>query len=813
MKKKNIILLPFLFFSYFSFSQSINLAWVKNFGGSQASIGNAVAVDAAGNVYTTGEFKGTVDFDPGPGVFNLSQIGISSAFITKLDGAGNFIWAKQFVSPNIISYSIALDASSNIYTTGFFEQNADFDPGPGIFPLTSSFGSNGFVSKLDKDGNFIWAKQFSGPLNSHCTGYAIALDGANNVFTTGYYSNTIDFDPGTNNFNLTAAGFDDIFISKLDANGNFIWAKQFMGNSFETANAITVNSTGNIYLTGYFQGTVDFDPGTGVNNITSAGNRDIFVAKLGTAGNFIWAKQMGGSLDDLSSSITTDATGNVYTTGSFSGFSDFDPGSGSFNLNSIGTSDTDIFISKLDSTGNFVWVKQIGSNEYDRGLSITSDKTGGIYASGYFYGIADFDSGINAYELSSSGEADIFILKLNSSGGFDWVKKMGGSLNDYATAIAVDANGSIYSTGAFEDVVDFDPGQPVLFLSSKGLTDIFVHKMIVCPNVSSSSITETTCGSYILNNQTYDTSGIFTQIIPNVYGCDSTITLYLTVNKKFMAVNSSICQGQSYFAGGINQTTTGIYKDTLLTSLGCDSIITTNLLVHPKPAPNLGADKNLCLNVPLSVTPGLFTTYLWQDNSTQSNFIINNVGKYWVTVTDTKNCTASDTLKILAIDTIPKNFLPVKGLMCYSGVFDIAVTGYKKYFWSTGAVSNIVSLNNLGTYYLTVTDYNNCVGKDTVILEQDLNCIPVIIPNAFTPNNDGINDIFKPTIKQGIQQYSFIIFNRYGQKVFETGNYSIGWNGSFKGIKQPENSYAYQVIFKNIKGDVIKNKGMVILIR
>jgi gliding motility-associated-like protein len=322
-----------------------------------------------------------------------------------------------------------------------------------------------------------------------------------------------------------------------------------------------------------------------------------------------------------------------------------------------------------------------------------------------------------------------------------------------------------------------------------------------------------TCNSYTLNSQIYNTSGTYYQTIPNAFGCDSVITLNLTINRKFTAQTIAICEGTSFYTGGANQTAAGIYKDTLRTSLGCDSIVTTTLLVHPKPVPDLGADRNLCLNAPLNITPGVFKSYLWQDNSTQSSFTISTKGSYWVKVTDTNNCTATDTLKILAIDTLPADFLPADQLLCYGSIFKISVPGYKNYQWSTGDVSGTVSLSGFGNFYLTVTDNKNCVGKDTILLLRNYNCVAISIPNAFTPNKDGINDIFKPFITQEVFEYSFLIFNRYGQKIFETNDYLKGWDGTFKGTAQPRNSYVYLISFKNINGVVSENKGIVTLIR
>src|SRR5690606_23904636 len=142
---------------------------------------------------------------------------------------------------------------------------------------------------------------------------------------------TVDFDPGVGVYNLTSLGYDDIFIQKLDSNGDFLWAKRMGSTGSNIGHSIAVDTAGNVYTTGTFGGTVDFDPGVGTFNLTSAGGVDIFIQKLDSNGDFLWAKRMGGIGREQGSSITIDALGNVYTTGSFEEEVDFDPGVGIYN--------------------------------------------------------------------------------------------------------------------------------------------------------------------------------------------------------------------------------------------------------------------------------------------------------------------------------------------------------------------------------------------------------------------------------------------------------------------------------------------------
>ena len=185
--------------------------------------------------------------------------------------------------------AVSVDSSGNVYSTGWFNGTADFDPGAGTFNLINSgqFGADIFISKLDSDGNFVWAKGMGGTTSD--VGYGISIDASGNVYTTGSFGGTADFDPGAGTFNLTSSGGSDIFINKLNNNGDFVWAKAMGDASDDFGNAISVDSSGNIYTTGSFQGTVDFDPGdVGTSNLTSAGFEDIFISKLAGTDSFSW---------------------------------------------------------------------------------------------------------------------------------------------------------------------------------------------------------------------------------------------------------------------------------------------------------------------------------------------------------------------------------------------------------------------------------------------------------------------------------------------------------------------------------------------
>ena len=247
-------------------------------GGTFQDRARAVAVEGR-DVYTVGFFNLTADFDPGEGTFNLTSAGATDAFVSKFTGAGNFVWAGAMGG---ICFDSALGVavySGSVYTVGRFLCNAaDFDPGPGTFNLTSAGSSDGFVSKLDSGGNFIWARAIGGTSDDEANG--VALDDGGNVYTAGFFSRTVDFDPGPGSFFLTSAGGKDIFASKLDSGGNFVWARAMGGTSEDQASGVALAGSRYVCAVGTFRDTADFNPGPGIFNLTSAGGLDIFVSKL-----------------------------------------------------------------------------------------------------------------------------------------------------------------------------------------------------------------------------------------------------------------------------------------------------------------------------------------------------------------------------------------------------------------------------------------------------------------------------------------------------------------------------------------------------
>jgi len=374
-----------------------------------------------------------------------------------------------------------VDSAGNTYTTGSFQDTVDFDPESGTANLTSNSGSNDvFVTKISSSGNLVWAKAIGGAGND--VGHALTVDSSGNVFVVGRFERTVDFDPGANTVNVSSTGFDDGFIVKLDPNGSYEWARAIGGTSADYAQGVAVDSVGNAYTTGYFQGTVDFDPGAGTSNLAATGGNDAFIQKLDPVGDFVWAAKFGNSGNDYGNSITIDDSDNILIHGDFAGTVDFDPGPGTENRTAV--ANQDVYILKLDSSGNLVWVSVFGGNGFaygsEEGRSISVDNAGNVYTTGHFSETVDFDPGAGTQNLTSVGNLDVYVSKLDSSGGLIWAKQFGGLRADYGYAISVGDDGSVYTAGSFDGTSDFDPSAGTENLTSPGGdgdSDAFIAKL------------------------------------------------------------------------------------------------------------------------------------------------------------------------------------------------------------------------------------------------------------------------------------------------------------------------------------------------
>jgi len=455
-------------------AQNESFEWVKQLQGDQQTSIYRTVLDDQGNILTSGRFKGTVDFDPGPGVSYLVSNIEADGYLAKYSSQGNLLWVKQLISDHLIGiYQLILDHDSNIILCGSFSGTIDLNPGNDSANFTQNTSyEHYFLCKLDSLGNFLWAHNLK-----TARVFSIAMDEFDNIFCAGNFLGAVDFDPDSTNFYLNSSSNvgGEAFISKFNSNGQFNWVKQFESSDNSYVASIAIDELNNMIITGGFKGLTDFNPGIYSHNIDSNGDYDIFICKLDSSGTYIWAKSIGGTEYERSTYITTDQIDNIYITGTFQDSIDMDPGSGVHNIIALGSWDS--FILKLDSAGNYIWSKPFQSLQEITIEKITFDPLGDLYTTGSFKGTVDFDPGPNNFTLSSFNYG-AFINKLNPLGEFVWAKNITSENGEvYGGSICIDDSFEVYTTGTFKGYTDFGIGTPNQFLDGGIEYDGFIHKI------------------------------------------------------------------------------------------------------------------------------------------------------------------------------------------------------------------------------------------------------------------------------------------------------------------------------------------------
>ncbi|MGQ0635344.1 MAG: hypothetical protein ACT4QC_12090 [Planctomycetaceae bacterium] len=378
------------------------LAWVRRMGGDTVSTdgsfadgGANIAVDGLGNVYVAGIFSGSADF--GSIVLSTSATpGDKDGFVTKLDAGGTFQWANRWgiAGTGDSAAGVGVDAAGNVYALGA--------------RLTDAYD----VMKFSSTGSSVWSKSIvAHPVFSS----DFAVDATGNVFVAGSFQGTVDFDPGSKTYNVSAGGANPSgingqmtagFVLKLTNDGKFGWVSPFVGRTvgstkgYAAAQSVALDGSGNIIVGGSYDNSVDFDPSGKTSTLPTIGGG--FVAKLNSRGDLVWSKALESSSSTFVYGLDVDAAGSIYATGNFFGTVDFDPGAGVQSRTTAGGSD--LYVLKLTSTGNFSWAETIGDTGNDAAMGIAVDPAGVIHLAGFYQGTVDFDPNpLATYYLTNPG--------------------------------------------------------------------------------------------------------------------------------------------------------------------------------------------------------------------------------------------------------------------------------------------------------------------------------------------------------------------------------------------------------------------------
>ena len=418
--------------------------YAKSEGGSLADLGSAVTSDMNGNIYVTGFFIDSA-------IFETEQIignGSLDIFVAKYDKYGDLQWVINAGGPSLDQgIHLQTDNQGNVYVTGLFQGTAKFEN----TELTSVGFYDIFLAKYDTQGNLLWVVGAGGI--SADEGTAISCRNQD-VYLTGKFQDTAYFGSDS----LVSNGYSDIFLAKYNSNGNLQWIKNAGGNDFDNGASLTEDENGNVYLTGHYRGTATFD------SIIVSGNtsNNIFLAKYDTNGSPLWVKSAGGGGNDIGESVIVDHNQDICVTGIYSSTANFD------TETLVSKGGADVFVAKYSSSGSLLWVKQAGGSESDYGASIGANTNGDIYVTGYFEDSFEIQNN----HLTSRGDRDIFLIKMNGAGSLVWLKHQGNELSDNALSLVIDPFQKIYITGFYE----FETKIGLTHLQSNGFSDIFIAK-------------------------------------------------------------------------------------------------------------------------------------------------------------------------------------------------------------------------------------------------------------------------------------------------------------------------------------------------
>lgn len=441
--------------------------WSRSYGSTGFDIGYAVAVDGDDNVIATGYFNGTVDFGGG----GLMSAGGSDVFLVKLDDTGAHVWSKRLGGTGTdVGYAVAVDVAGSVFVAGGFDGTVNFGGGD----LTSAGGADIFVVKFDANGAFLWSKRFGSTLGDYAFGLAVHVS---DVIVAGVFRGTVDFGGGA----LVSLGFDDLYVARFDGLGTHEWSARNGNTLFDRANAICLDGAGNIFLAGQFQGTVSGQIASGTNAflskysptgtfqwflgfggtgsdiakgvaaddagdvyltgyfdgtasfggtpLVSVGGSDVVLAKYDNSGAHQWSQRFGDTLNDEGHGVAIHTVfdedeesfiDSVLMTGEFRGTVDF--GGGAFVAAA-----SDIFVARYDVTGAHQWSERFGDTLEDVGNSAKADGSGNVIAAGAFRGTVDFGGG----GLTSGGETDVFVVKYGES-----VTGVGGTPGRHAVSVS-----------------------------------------------------------------------------------------------------------------------------------------------------------------------------------------------------------------------------------------------------------------------------------------------------------------------------------------------------------------------------------------
>jgi gliding motility-associated-like protein len=803
--KKVFISAFFIAIAFSAFSQSADWYWGQQGTPFPKSDGwgMSVATDKWGNAYHVGSYDVGVTF----GAFNLVSTSIDDGvYLVKYNSAGTVRWVRQGTMYNnneSEGQAVTTDDSGYIYVTGYFWDTIQFGNTPMLEdPSWSTY--NVFLVKYDTNGNALWAIQSHAHNLGQALSYGVSADNHGGIYVTGNFTDTVMMGTDT----LRCKDFN-AFVMKYDKWGNFQWARQSTPSGptdRATAYCVAADSTGNAYVAGLFKGTVSF----GATQLAGAGN--MFIVKYSPAGNALWANQSHAAVGANATSygIAVDSFGGVYTCGDFNDTVTF---GATTLLPNIPTYNRTFFLAKYTSNGSFEWAKQgqpLDSNAWTSN-GISTDHRGHEYLVG----------GNNTHTSSNT--------KLKFGNDTVYLNLTGNTSTDPSILFELDTAGrllckTIMVDGSYENAVASDPTGNYVYMTGTGNETFNAPPLIFGTNSLSGGVG----GVYPYVARWQTCCGVINDFVSSI---DDTCN---KPNGIAFAHASGTFGPFSYSwspAGGNDSVaqslTAGTYTLTVTNANGCfktDQVVIASYKNLNQP--NVFGTDDTC-NKPNGIASahesgptGPFN-YSWSPAGGNDSIATSlTAGTYIVRITDVKGCIITDTVVIASYN------IPVSVNVCCdttltigdSVTLNVNTTG--NYIWTPSAglscdtCANPIATPTVTTEYIvTASNQQGCRNADSVLITvNDKPCHTLFVPNAFSPNGDNVNDV-EYVYGDCIQSLDFKIFDRWGNKVFETTDQSVGWDGRYKGQPASSDVYDYTLIVTQSNGKTTSLKGNITLVR
>jgi gliding motility-associated-like protein len=772
------LLIFFLGAHFCAIAQSVRPNWVDDLGGASGScIATYLAVDKQNNVYVTGEFKGTVDFDPSAGVKNLTSVGGYDIFLAKYTSTGTLIWAESMGgAADDLPNGLAVDKNGNVSIVGiFYSTTLNANPGPGVYNLNNPGGYADFVIHTGTNGNFLWAYCYDaagfGFPGDEDNSFRVTTDSQGDVITTSIFSSDITI----GNTTYFPESPDGIII-KYDPNGNVLWSINLVDNNgdYVYAYGARVDSQDNIVIAGTFGSSVNFNPLGTAYTLTATGPSPSFVAKYSPSGALVWVNGINSASPNayLQPGLSIDPQNNIYFSTAFEQSVTFNS---TTTLNATGTLGPNVCVAKYSPAGVLQFAKSIGGQVVPcSGNEMASDQNSNLYLTGTFSGTINFNPGTGGSgNLTSHGPSDFYVAKYDQNGNYIYAFSSGSAScsNTQGNSLAIDINNNADVAGAFCSTVNFDQsGCSTNPLTAAGSSDGFVVQYgsgsgVIANNVITAPAINSFCTSgtpaAITGSLPTGGSGVYT------YQWQSSAD---SVN--FAVITSATLQ--NYTPPTITATT---YFERIVTATACAAPTTSNvvaLTIAAPPAPPVVPADTICSGTTATLTvtsPQQGITYNWYTTTTTDTVLFTGPAfttpaltagvTYYVSASTGSGCVSATrtSVTVSVLSPLAAPVVPADAI-CSGKSATLTVTSPQQginYNWYTTATTDTVlftgpafttpALTAGVTYYVSAFAGSGCVSATrtsvTVSVLPSLQA-PVVLTDTICAGSTAILAVTSP---------------------------------------------------------------------